>query len=285
MGLCNHLPEKNDFRANIIGNRGDIRRFKRERNGRNGLPARRRCNAVNRPVVSVRGRTAIAKDNQLAAAAYSLGHRNRSAAYCFCFLTRYLGAKFRVVRHLHSNRVGDFRGHVTCGLLFPPQKGVEKFSFADVVPEFAALEEDVHRLPKRVVKQLDQFLLDKRVGARRRNCVGTLDAGKPKRHRASFARGIERGPHLRIAFGRPESHYDIVSAQDCIQPRAEKNGEVERRKRALPYNDRMYEFDRHMLRVGRVWAPAEGQQTAAAQKTVRHFAARFRQSRRLVREE
>ncbi len=42
LSLRDHLPEKNDLRADIIGDRRDIRRLERERNCRNGLPSRRR---------------------------------------------------------------------------------------------------------------------------------------------------------------------------------------------------------------------------------------------------
>ena len=38
--LSNHLPEKNDLRADVIGDRSDICRLERKRNCRNRLPAR-----------------------------------------------------------------------------------------------------------------------------------------------------------------------------------------------------------------------------------------------------
>ena len=41
-------------------------------------------------------------------------------------------------------------------LLRLPEKRIEKSGIADVVAQFAMLEEDVHRLPQRVVQNLDQ---------------------------------------------------------------------------------------------------------------------------------
>ena len=68
LSLRNHLPQKNHFRADVIGDRRDIRGLERERNGRNGLPSCGRRDAVDRPIVGVGGRSTISKDNQLAAA-------------------------------------------------------------------------------------------------------------------------------------------------------------------------------------------------------------------------
>src|SRR5271154_372061 len=42
LSLRNHLTQKNNLGADIIGDRGDICRLKRERNCRNGLPSRGR---------------------------------------------------------------------------------------------------------------------------------------------------------------------------------------------------------------------------------------------------
>ena len=47
------------------------------------------------------------------------------------------------------------RDDVECFLFFFAEKRIEKAGIAHVVAEFAVLEEDVHRFPKRVVENFD----------------------------------------------------------------------------------------------------------------------------------
>ena len=68
--------------------------------------------------------------------------------------------------------------HDFAGLLFLlPKKRIEKLRGTDVVAEFAMLEKDVHRLPERVIENLDQFLMHEGVGGRGADGVRAGQAG------------------------------------------------------------------------------------------------------------
>src|SRR6185369_13782184 len=65
-GAClrDELAKENYFRTDIVGNRTYVRRFKRERYGWNGTIPRRRHHTIKGPVVAVRSRAAVAKQDQ-----------------------------------------------------------------------------------------------------------------------------------------------------------------------------------------------------------------------------
>ena len=65
-----------------------------------------------------------------------------------------------------------------------------------------------------------------------------------------------------------------------MEPWLKGERKVERGKSALSDDDRMHEFHRDVLRVRRVRPAPEGQQAAAAEKTLGHFTARFRHAAR-----
>ena len=69
----------------------------------------------------------------------------------------------RIVMDLHLNRSRNFFDHIGRFLFLLAKKGIQKFRLPHILPQFAMLEEDVHRLPKRVVEDLDEFLVDKRI--------------------------------------------------------------------------------------------------------------------------
>ena len=72
-----------------------------------------------------------------------------------CERSRASSATFiRIESATSASRVGG-------QLLFTPKERIKKFGLANIVSQFAVLEEDVHRFPERVVKHLDQFLLNK----------------------------------------------------------------------------------------------------------------------------
>ncbi len=71
--------------------------------------------------------------------------------------------------------------------------------------------------------------------------------------------------------------------QSASQPRTKGERKIQRRQRAFADDHRMHEFDGHVLRIGGVRTASERQQPAAAQKSLRHFAASFRQPARLAR--
>ena len=96
---------------------------------------------------------------------------------------------------------------------------------------------------------------------------------------------LECCPDFGIAFGRTESHDDVFGTEDGFDPWAKENGEIERGQSALADDYGMNELDGNVLRVGGVRTAAEGEQTAAAEKTLGHFAAGLGETRRLAREE
>ena len=60
------------------------------------------------------------------------------------------------------------------------------------------LEEDMHCFPKRVIEDLDQFLVDERVSELvHRQCIGALSPGRAKVIAPRRTARIERGPTLR----------------------------------------------------------------------------------------
>ena len=118
-----------------------------------------------RPVVGVGGRAAVAEDDQLAAAPQPLvdGERRIADRAPLCF-----------ARHLCSRSAASSSTFIridaaTCRrqrrprLLLRPEERVEEAGLPDVVAQLAVLEEDVNRLPERVVQDLDQLLMDERI--------------------------------------------------------------------------------------------------------------------------
>ena len=84
------------------------------------------------------------------------------------------------------------------------EKWVEKSSFADVMTQFTALEKNVHRLPQRVVKHLDEFLLNKRVGGLAKETVYEPSwPGSAKVIAPFFSRHVEGGPTSTSPSGGP----------------------------------------------------------------------------------
>ena len=56
-------------------------------------------------------------------------------------------------------------GHQSTGVLLLAARGTGRGTgLAHVVAQLAVLEKDVHRLPERVVQDLDQLLVDERMG-------------------------------------------------------------------------------------------------------------------------
>jgi hypothetical protein len=146
-------------------------------------------------------------------------------------------------------------------------------------------EENVHSFPERVIKNLDHFLMHEGILRCWVHGVGTFRAGQREGHRTLTVRFLQSGPHFRIAFGRAESHYDVFGTKDSFEPRPKKNREIERGQRPLAYNHGMNELHRDMLCIGGVGPASEGEQTPAAQKSFRQFAAGFRKARRFAGKE
>ena len=79
-----------------------------------------------------------------------------------------------------ANRCGDLIHDIAHVLLLFAEKRIEESGIADVMPQFAMLEEDVHGFPERVIENLDQFLMDEWILDRRLERVGTARPGSAK---------------------------------------------------------------------------------------------------------
>ena len=147
------------------------------------------------------------------------------------------------------------------------------------------LEEDVHGFPQRVIQNLEQFLVHEGIVGDRRRRVPTASARKRKGHRAAPGSTVERGQNIRIALGRPEPHDHVVRVQAAVEPGAIVDRHVQRGERALADDHRMHELDGNVLRVGRIWAATEGEQTATPEEPLRHLVAGLGQPHGLASEE
>ena len=85
------------------------------------------------------------------------------------------------------------RAHVVGILLLLAEEGVEEAGVARIETELAVLEEDVHGLPQRVVENLDDFLMDERIGR------GGARSGNRLRRRAEPGSCAPRWPCERRA--------------------------------------------------------------------------------------
>ncbi len=61
------LAQEDDFGADVVREGGDVGGLERERDGGNRAVAGRRKDAIERPIVGVGGRAAVAKQDQFAA--------------------------------------------------------------------------------------------------------------------------------------------------------------------------------------------------------------------------
>ena len=129
--------------------------------------------------------------------------------------------------------------------------------------EFTMLEENVHRFPKRVVEDLDDFLMNEGMIGGGLRSIRAVRAGQGKSHSPPPPGGFEGGPYIGVAFRGTKSHHHVVRPDNRIQPRAEGGGKVESRQSAFAHDDRMNELHRDVLRDGpfrlrkTVWSVAE----------------------------
>ena len=238
-----------------------------------------------RPIVGIRGRAAVAEQDQLAVAGKALVNRSGSGADLFRLFARYLRPQLCVILHFHLDGCRDLRQQIVGVLFFLAKKGIKESRFADVVTQFAMFEKNVNGFPERVIKNLNHLLMHERIVSRggRRNSPAP---GKREGHAHCVrAANFRAARNLGIALRRSEAHHDIFGLQKCFQPRTEEQGKIERGQRALSDDYGMHKFDRDMLRIGGVGAAAKGQQAAALEKALGHVAAGFRQPDGLAREE
>ena len=87
---------------------------------------------------------------------------------------------------------------------------------------------------------------------------------------------LERRPDFGIALWRPEAHNNVFRAKNTFHPGPKQHREVQCRQRTLAHDHGMNKLNRDMLSIGGVRPAPEGEQTASAQKPLRHLAACFR---------
>ena len=126
-----------------------------------------------------------------------------------------------IVLHLHWMEPATSPPHRSVLCFSRPRNGYRN-PLADVVAQFTMLEENVHRLPQRVVEHLDDFLVNERIVGRAVDGVRTSRAGERKVMAPRERGRSSSGPYLGIAFGRAESHHDVFGTQDGLEPGTER---------------------------------------------------------------
>ena len=105
--LRDQLPQKDHFDADVVGHGGDVGRFERQRHRRNGPVTLRRIDAVERPIVGIGGRSAVAEQDQLAALLDAIAERLSGCTDRVRLFGRNLLAQFGIVLHLEPNGLRD----------------------------------------------------------------------------------------------------------------------------------------------------------------------------------
>ncbi len=216
-----------------------------------GLVSGRRKHAVDGPVVGVGRRSAIAEQDEFAAALQTLMHRHRRAADLLGLLVAPPARAASRHRELSSGsrrQLRASRSSVPCFSVPGTDRGTPT---AHVVPELAVLEEDVHCLPQRVVEHLDHLLVHEGILGRDRARRTLPVPGRRRSSRPQLGL-LQRGPDFRIAFRRAESHDDIFGLKYGFEPGTEQNREIESRQRALAHDHGMNKFHRDVLGIGGV---------------------------------
>ena len=164
-----------------------------------------------------------------------------------------------------------------------PRNGYRNAAIAHVVPQFAMLEEDVHRFPQRVIQDLDHLLVQN--GSCGRRLQAQYEPSRPGQregHRAAALRAM-RAPLAprRSPSGGPKPITMSSGCDDRFEPRAETASKDRApAARACRRSPDARTPPRH---AAHRWhrAASESQQAAAREKAVRHLAAGQRQPRAL----
>src|ERR1700731_2690645 len=100
------------------------------------------------------------------------------------------------------------------------------------------LEEDVHRLPERVIENLDQLLMNESILRSRVAKVGPFCTRQGECHRLALACRVQRSPYVGVAFGRAEAHDHVVSLDEGFQPRLKSYRKIKSGESAFSDDDR-----------------------------------------------
>ncbi len=119
----------------------------------------------------------------------------------------------------------DICNQVGGSLFFLPKKRIEKLGFAHVVPEFAVLEENMHRLPERMVQNFDHLLMHERISGwlhERVNSNIKCDSGQPEGHRLGGSLPAA-SPKLPGRLPADQSPSQCLQDEESLDPWPEQN--------------------------------------------------------------
>ena len=258
-----------------------------ERHRRDRPQSRRRSDAVDRPVVGVGGRAAVAEDDELAAALQPVAHRQRGLADPLGLLAGHLSAERRVVRHLHEDRAtppgsrgrpvpasrarGMDRGSPTGPTSWPSSRCSKKT---------CTVSQSVWYRTSISSWWTNGSAAARRDGVRRPRCPGARRSSRPASRRAPSAARTAC-----VSLGRTEAHHHVVGADQRLEPGAEQRAQVERGQRPLARRSPGARTPpRH---AARRWRTARGRRRAAGRRggTARTFRGRPPASRRRLSSE
>ena len=202
-------------------------------------------------------------------------NRNRRAADLLGLLPRHLRAQHRIILHLHSDRSCDFGDQIASVLFLLAKEWIEKSGIADIMAQFAMFQKDMHTFPKRVIKDLDDLLMNERILREGLYGIGTLPLLEERRSARSLIGKLESGSNFIVSLWRPKSHHDIFGMKNRFEPGPELERNIKRWKRPLSDDHGMNKFNRDMLSISGVGAASEGKQTTSPRKSFSHGAASF----------
>ncbi len=128
-----------------------------------GAVAAGRKNTIERPIVRVRRRPSVAEQDQLSSAIQPFPNGCRRVRDLLRLFAGHLRAKLRIFGDLHFDRCRYLLDHACRLLLLLAEKRIKKSRFANIVAQFAPLEEDVYRFPQRVIQDLDHLLMQESI--------------------------------------------------------------------------------------------------------------------------
>src|ERR1700733_15304638 len=108
------------------------------------------------------------------------------------------------------------------------------------------LQKDVHGLPKCVIENFDQLLMDERVLSCRLECIGPAWAGQRKGHRSACISRLQSCAYLRIAFRWAEAHHNVFRTKNDLEPRAHERRKIKRGQSPFANDDGVHEFNGNM---------------------------------------
>ena len=171
------LAQENDVGADVVGDGGDVGRLQRERDRRDGpISLGGATQSIIQSLASVADPPLPKRISFPPRSRRSCDRRARVAQCASASSPRHLVAERRVIGHLHPDRRGDPSTQRRRDLPLTAKKRIEEASVADVVAKLATLEEDVHRLPQRVVQDLENLLVDEGIVGGRDQWRTTLRA-------------------------------------------------------------------------------------------------------------